>query len=161
MSEPHVWVADPRDAETVAGLMVGFRDHLGYDWPSENAFLAGVERLLDGRDTDFLLGAPHADAAPAAVCQLRYRWGLWRAGVDCLLEDLYVDASARGGGLGRAVVAFAIERAKERGARRMELDTNETNIAARTLYESFGFVTASTAEGYDGANDLYYRLHLD
>ena len=157
----HVWLADPRDAETVARLMVAFRDHLGYDWPSENAFLAGVERLLDDRDTDFLLGAPDADSAPAAVCQLRYRWGLWRAGVDCLLEDLYVAEDARGSGLGRAMVAFAVERAKDRGARRMELDTNEMNTAARALYESFGFVTASSAEGYDGANDLYYRLHFD
>ena len=156
---PHVWVAGPEEAEAVAGLMVAFRTHLGYDWPSDNAFLAGVERLLDDRDTDFLLGAPDDDSPPAGVCQLRYRWGLWRAGVDCLLEDLFVAEAARGTGLGRALVEGARARAIERGARRMELDCNEANTAALALYASAGFVTASSA--YDGARDLYLRLHLD
>ena len=159
MAGPPGWVASPAEAETVAGLLIGFRDHLGYDWPSDNAFLAGVERLLDDRDTDFLLGAPDDDSPPAGVCQLRYRWGLWRAGIDCLLEDLFVAETARGSGLGRALVEGAKARARERGARRMELDCNEANGAARALYTSAGFVAASSA--FDGARDLYFRLHLD
>jgi GNAT superfamily N-acetyltransferase len=153
-----VWVAEPAEAETVARLMLAFRDHLGYDWPSENAFLAGVERLLEERDTEFLLGAPHEDAPPAGVCQLRYRYGLWRAGIDCLLEDLFVEQSARGTGLGRTLVAGAIDAARARGARRMELDTNERNDAALSLYASFGF--SAGANPY-GGRDLYLRLHLD
>ena len=40
------WVARPDEAEPVARLLVGFRDHMGSDCPSENAFLASVERLL-------------------------------------------------------------------------------------------------------------------
>ena len=47
---PHVWLAEHRDADTVARLMVAFRDHFGASWPSDNAFLAGVEKLLDDRD---------------------------------------------------------------------------------------------------------------
>lgn len=136
--------------------MVDFRNHLDLDWPSDNAFLAGVERLLDDRDSEFLLGAPHEDAPPGGVVQLRYRWGIWRAGFDCLLEDLFVADDARGQGLGRALVEGAIVRARERGCRRMELDTNEDNAPARALYERFGFVN----DRY-GARDLYYRLHLD
>jgi GNAT superfamily N-acetyltransferase len=140
----------------VARLMVGFRNHLGYDWPSDNAFLAGVERLLDDRDSEFLIGSPHDDAPPTGVVQLRYRWGIWRAGFDCLLEDLFVSEEARGHGLGRALVDGAIERARERGCRRMELDTGESNEAARALYEGAGFVND---RGH--GRDLYYRLHLD
>lgn len=159
MAGPHVWVAGPHEAEAVAALMIGFRNHLGYDWPSDNAFLAGVERLLEDRDTDFVVGAPDAESAAAGVCQLRYRWGLWRAGIDCLLEDLFVAEAARGTGLGRALVDGAKARARERGARRMELDCNEANAPALALYASAGFVTASPAFG--GARDLYLRLHLD
>ena len=157
-ARPHVWLADAHDAETVARLMVGFRDHLGESWPSDNAFLAGVERLLEDRDTEFLLGSPHADAPPAGVVQLRYRYGLWRAGFDCLVEDVFVEEAARGAGLGRALVSAAIDRARERGCRRMELDTNERNAAAIALYESLGF--SATDNSY-GARDIYMRLHLD
>lgn len=151
----HVWIAGPHEAEVVTRLIVGFRDHLGYDWPSENAFLAGVEKLLDDPQTDFLIGAPDADSPPRGVCQLRFRHGLWRAGTDCLLEDLFVEESARGSGLGRALVGRARERALERGARRMELDVNEANAAALALYGSFGFETKGA-----GGRDLYLRVHL-
>ncbi len=154
----HVWIAGPHEAQDVTRLMVGFRDYLGYDWPSENAFLAGVERLLADVQTDFLLGAREADASPEGVCQLRYRHGLWRAGTDCLLEDLYVEKPARGAGLGRALVARARERALERGARRMELDVNEANTAALKLYVAFGFETKNAA--IHGGRDLYLRAHL-
>ena len=154
----HVWKAGPHEAETVARLMVGFRDYLGYAWPSENAFLAGVEQLLDEVSTDFLLGAKDADSPPQGVCQLRFRFGLWRAGPDCLLEDLFVEEEARGSGLGRALVAAARDRALERGARRMELDVNEANAPALALYEAFGFETKNAA--VYGGRDLYLRAHL-
>jgi GNAT superfamily N-acetyltransferase len=154
----HVRLADARDAEAVAALMVDFRNHLELDWPSDNAFLAGVERLLDDRDTEFLLGFPNEDAGPAGVVQLRYRFGIWRAGGDCLVEDVFVADGARGSGLGRAMMEFARERAVERGCRRMELDTNESNTAAIALYESLGF--SSTSNSYGGARDLYFRVHL-
>lgn len=147
-----VRLADPRDAELISGLLCEFRDHLGLQRPSDNAMLAGVEKVIEEPMSDFLL------AGTDGVCQLRFRWGIWRSGFDCLLEDLYVAERARGRGVGRALVEAAFARARERGARRMELDTNETNAAAIALYESFGF-TSSTA-AYEG-RDLYFRVHLD
>jgi GNAT superfamily N-acetyltransferase len=158
LTRARVWVAGPGEAEAVARLLIAFRNHNGLDWPSDNAFLAGVERLLDDANTDYVLAAPHDDAPPAGVAQLRYRFGLWRAGLDCLVEDVYVDAAVRGAGLGRALMEGAIARARERGARRMELDTNERNAAAVALYESLGFSAVHNAYG---ARDLYLRKHLD
>lgn len=148
------WLAGPQEAETVARLLIAFRDHLGYDWPSDNAFLAGVERLMDDRDTDFVLAAPDDDSPPAGVTQLRYRMGIWRAGRDCLVEDVFVAESARGAGVARALLDFATTRALERGCRRMELDVNEANAPALALYESFGFTSGEP-------RDLYMRRHLD
>lgn len=158
MSAPSVRLADARDAEAVAGLLVAFRDHLGADWPSDNAFLAGVERLMDDRETDFLLGFLDPDGPPVGIVQLRHRYGVWRAGGDCLVEDVFVTAEARGSGLGRTLVEAAMQRARERGARRMELDVNERNAAALALYGSFGF---SATDNPYGARDLYLRVHLD
>jgi GNAT superfamily N-acetyltransferase len=143
---PRVRLAQPHDSDDVARLMVAFRDHLGDGEPTDAEMRAGVERLLGDPDTEFLLAAPDADGAPAAgVAQLRFRYGVWRAGGDCLLEDLFVDEAARGAGLGRALVEATLDRARARGCRRVELDTNERNDAALALYGRF----------------LYLRLHLD
>ncbi|WP_445148398.1 GNAT family N-acetyltransferase [Baekduia sp. Peel2402] len=150
----HAWLAGPHEAEIVARLLIEFRDHLGYDWPSDNAFLAGVERLLDDRDTDFVLASADEDSPPSGVTQLRYRMGIWRAGRDCLVEDVFVSESARGHGIARALLDFATTRALERGCRRMELDVNEANSPALALYASFGFKTGEP-------RDLYMRRHLD
>ena len=154
---PRVWRADPHDAEAVARLLVGFRDHMGRDWPSANAFLATVERLMERHESEFLLGAPHADAPPAAVAQLRFRFGIWFAALDCTLEDLFVDPSARGAGLGRAMVDAAIARAEERGCRRIELDTDEDNTAALSLYGAAGFESGT---GEPGRRSLFLRRRL-
>ncbi len=137
------WVAQADDAETVAALLVEFRDHNGSDWPSDNAFLASVERLFEDRDTEFLLATRDDDSAPAGVLQLRFRFSVWRAAPDAWLEDLFVRADARREGVGEALLTLAIERATERGAKRIELDTNEDNAAAIALYERHGFTTRS------------------
>jgi GNAT superfamily N-acetyltransferase len=154
---PSVGIAQPRDLAIVTRLMAGFRDHLGLSAPSDAEVRSGVERLLVDPDTEFLLAAADGDE-PAGVAQLRFRYGIWRAGGDCLLEDLFVDERARGAGLGRALVAATLERARARGCRRVELDVNEANATAQRLYESFGF--SSTSNPY-GARDLYMRLHVD
>ncbi|HEV2774972.1 MAG TPA: GNAT family N-acetyltransferase, partial [Solirubrobacteraceae bacterium] len=130
-------------AEAVATLLVAFRDHMGVDWPSENAFLASVERLMEDVNTDFLLGAPDADSPPAGVLQLRFRFSVWKAAPDAWIEDVYVAENARRAGVAGALVTRAIGRAQERGARRVELDCNEENAAALALYERHGFSTRS------------------
>jgi GNAT superfamily N-acetyltransferase len=152
------WVAQLDEAEAVADLLVAFRDHVGTDWPSANAFLASVERLLEDRDTEFLLATPDDDSAPAGVLQLRFRFSVWKAAPDAWLEDLFVREPARRTGLGDALVALALGRARERGARRIELDCNEANAAALALYERHGFSPRS--KGGTG-RDLYLGCPLD
>ncbi len=153
MSCARAWVAEAGEAETVAGLLVEFRDHLGSDWPSANAFLASVERLMEDRDTEFMLAAPDDDSPPAGVLQLRFRFSVWRAAPDAWLEDLFVAESARRTGAGAALVSLAIERATERGAKRIELDTNEANHAALGLYEGLGF--SNRSKGAGAGRDLF------
>ena len=133
------WRADRDEAETVARLLVAFRDNFGRDWPSANAFLAGVEKLIDTNDTEFLLAAPHDDSPPTGVAQIRFRWGIWHASTDCWLEDLFVEESSRRQGVAEALVELAVERATERGCRRIELDVSEANAAGLALYEKLGF----------------------
>ncbi len=156
---PRAWRAEPREAEAVAGLLVDFRDHLGLGWPSDNAFLASVERLFEDPATEFLLAAPGDAAPPAAILQLRFRFSVWKAAPDAWIEDLFVAPPARREGLGDALVALAAERALARGARRIELDCNESNAAALTLYERHGFQPRS--KGGEGRDLLLGRALAD
>jgi ribosomal protein S18 acetylase RimI-like enzyme len=137
------WVAQPEEAEVVAGLLVEFRDHMGHDWPSANAFLASVERLFEDVDAEFLLATPDDDSPPAGVLQLRFRFSVWNAAPDAWVEDVFVRADARRSGVGDALVTLALDVAAQRGAKRIELDTKEDNVAALALYERHGFSTRS------------------
>jgi ribosomal protein S18 acetylase RimI-like enzyme len=145
VSQP-VRVAAPEDAEVVARLLAEFRDHEGRDWPPEPTMRAGVERLIARDDTEYLLGG----RPPAGVAQVRYRYGVWFDAEDCHLEDLFVLEVARGTGLGRALVTAVIERARERGCRRIELDTAEENAPALALYRSLGFRSGGEEPGRYG-----------
>ena len=154
---PRTWVAGAADADTVATLLLAFRDWWGRDWPPEESFRAGVERLLADERTDFLLGAPEAGAPAAGVCQLRFRHSLWLKADECFLEDLFVREDARRTGLGTALVEAAVARSRDRGCGRVELDVDERNEPALRLYERCGF----SASGSRGGRRLLMRLPLD
>jgi ribosomal protein S18 acetylase RimI-like enzyme len=152
------WLAGPDEAEAIAGLLVDFRNHMGGDWPSDNAFLASVERLLEDRDTEYLLATPDDDSPPAGVLQLRFRFSVWKAAPDAWIEDLFVREDARRAGVGDALMTLAAQRARERGARRIELDTNEENAAALALYERHGFSPRSKG---GAGRDLFLGSSLE
>ncbi len=157
---PRVWRAQAQDAEDVARLLIAFRDWFEGDAPSEAAMRDSVSALIADPDTEFLLAATAPATAPAGVCQLRFRHSVWMSCDDCWLEDLFVEETARGKGLGRALVLAAFERAGTRGARRIELDTNEDNLGALALYESLGFSAASKAHGPLQGRDVFLGRQL-
>jgi GNAT superfamily N-acetyltransferase len=142
-----VWVAGEEDVDAVSELIAAFRDWWRKDDPPLEQIRETTSVLLRDEATDFLLAAPDHGAAPAGVCQLRYRLSVWTGADDCWLEDLYVTDGARGTGVGRALVTAATERAGARGCRRMELDVNEENAAALAFYEQMGFTTEPKPPG--------------
>jgi GNAT superfamily N-acetyltransferase len=152
-----VWRAQDDETETVAELLLAFRNHLGESWPTDNSFVDSVERLIGRSDTEFWLAASEQNSPPVAVCQLRFRYIVWTVSEDCWLEDLFVREDARRRGLGAALVRRALDRARERGCGRIELDTNEANGAALGLYEAHGF--SAHSKGGSG-RDLFMGRSL-
>jgi GNAT superfamily N-acetyltransferase len=130
------WLASAAELDEAARLLTEFRDWFGNSVPSDAEMRSSVARIHAG-DGEFLLGA--LDGEPVGVCQVRYRWSVWASAEDAWLEDVFVRESARGSGLGRALVQAAVERAREHGCRRIELDVDEANTPALELYGSLGF----------------------
>jgi GNAT superfamily N-acetyltransferase len=54
---------------------------------------------------------------------------------SCYLQDLFTLESARGNGVGRALIEAVYERAKIAGVKRVYWHTHETNLVAMRLYD--------------------------
>ena len=107
-----IWRAEPREAEVVARLIAEFGDWWGKNPIPAEEIRPSVERIMAGTDGEYLLGAVEEDPGPAGVCQVRFRWSVWKSAEDCWLEDLYVREEARRSGLGRALVDAALDLAR-------------------------------------------------
>jgi ribosomal protein S18 acetylase RimI-like enzyme len=65
-------------------------------------------------------------------------------GIRSIVEDVVVDLSARGKGVGEALLQKAVEIAKEKGARNISLTSNPQRVAANQLYMKLGFTRRET-----------------
>ena len=65
-------------------------------------------------------------------------------GVRAWIEDVVVDESARGHGVGEALNRAALDRARDEGAITVELTSRPSREAANRLYQRMGFVTRDT-----------------
>lgn len=65
-------------------------------------------------------------------------------GVRAWIEDVVVDETARGHGVGEALNRSALEHARSRGAITVELTSRPSREAANRLYQRLGFVTRDT-----------------
>lgn len=80
------------------------------------------------------------DGVVVGTLQLNYLPGLSRRGSErAQIEAVRVAEEMRGQGLGRVLVAYAIERARERGCSLVQLTTDLRRQDAHRFYESLGF----------------------
>jgi GNAT superfamily N-acetyltransferase len=94
-------------------------------------------RFIAPSDDGLLLGAWNGDDLVGYAC-LYWFFSSTKAAETVLLNDLFVDPSARGGGIGRALIDAALEVARERGAKHLEWNTAPDNHTAQRLYDSTG-----------------------
>ena len=65
-------------------------------------------------------------------------------GVRAWIEDVVVDGSARGHGVGEALNKAALDEARSRGAVTVDLTSRPSREAANRLYQRLGFVARET-----------------
>ncbi len=65
-------------------------------------------------------------------------------GVRAWIEDVVVDTEARGRGIGEALTRYALDLAKQLGAKTVDLTSRPSREAANRLYQRVGFKTRET-----------------
>lgn len=146
--------AGPADADAAARLLHDFNHEYDEPAPPPEALAETLRRLFAEEEITVLL----AGEGPDGLALLRFRPAIWSPGLEAHLQELYVVPPLRGKGIGRALIEASIEGARERGADGLDLNTGETDTAARGLYESMGF---SNREGSpDGPRMLFYEREI-
>ena len=149
-----IWRATGADAPTLGRLLHAFNLEFGEETPEPEVIAERAAPLIEsGEVTVLFVGNP-----PDGFAQLRFRPSLYTGALDAYLEELYVLPERRGRGLGRALLEAVMDDARERGAKRIDLNTSEEDIAARGLYESAGFTNQEG--GPHGPRMLYYERDL-
>jgi GNAT superfamily N-acetyltransferase len=83
------------------------------------------------------------DGAVIGTCQLTFTPSLSRGGVERMtIESVRVRRDRRDSGVGRAMMAWALDRARDRGCGLAQLTTDRRRVDAHRFYESLGFVAS-------------------
>lgn len=135
----------------MARLLDDFNREYDEPTPGVEAIAATCRRLLEQGEITVLL----AGDGPDGLALLRFRPALWSDGLEAYLQELYVVPDLRGRGIGRTLLQAAMDLSREKGADGIDLNTGETDTAARGLYESMGFTNKEG--GPDGPSMLFYE----
>jgi GNAT superfamily N-acetyltransferase len=77
------------------------------------------------------------------TCQLTFTPSLSRRGAERMtIEAVRVRSDTRGRGIGHAMMAWALDRARERGCGLAQLTTDKRRTDAQRFYASLGFVAS-------------------
>ena len=125
------------DVELVAPLFDAYRQFYERtpDLTLAREFLR--ERLQREQSVIFL--ALRSDGSAAGFTQLYPSFSSASAQRIFILNDLFIDPSARRRGVGQRLLDAAAEFGRSEGAIRLTLSTAHTNTAAQALYEAHGW----------------------
>lgn len=135
MTAPEITVRRlvPADHDAWRPLWAGY--HVFYErsppWPLFDITWA---RFHDPAEPMVALGAFSGDKLVGITHLILHRSCLSEH-LSCYLQDLFVDETVRGAGIGRKLIEAAYDHAKAHGADRVHWLTHETNADARLLYD--------------------------
>lgn len=129
------------DLDAVVPLFDAYR--MFYEQPSDHARARTFLHERLSRDESVVLLA-HQDGRAVGFTQLYPMFSSVSTGRLWVLNDLYVGADARRGGVGRALLDAAADHARRDGAVGITLETTRDNATARALYRAAGWDEAQT-----------------
>jgi putative acetyltransferase len=155
VAEGEITADDPR-AEDVRDLLERHRAFAHANTPPEDVHALDVDGLLDPVVTFFSFRRDGELLGVGALKQLDRR--------HAELKSMHTAEAARGRGVGRAMLGHLIGVARERGCRRVSLETGSMDAfaPARSLYASAGFTPCGPFGDYSPSrNSTFMTLSLD
>ena len=137
MTEILITPLRPQDRARWAELWRGYLEFYETSLPAE-IYEHTWQRLLAGDAPIHGFGARlgTAEAPLVGIVHYLFHAHAWTAQEVCYLQDLFVDAAARGTGCGRALIERVARAARERDCLRLYWTTKQdNNAAARLLYD--------------------------
>jgi ribosomal protein S18 acetylase RimI-like enzyme len=95
-------------------------------------------------EASVLLLAVDREAEDRILGSLTLAWFRIPTGVRAWIEDVVVDEAARGHGVGDLLNRAALDRARELGAKTVDLTSRPSREAANRLYQRIGFIARDT-----------------
>ena len=112
------------------------REH--YQLPLPTVYMDAFALMED--NPNFELIVAELDGVVVGSLQLIFIPSLsFQGGLRSQVESVRVDASLRGQGIGKRLMAWAMERARQHGAHVMQLTTHKSRTDAHRFYEQLGF----------------------
>ena len=98
-----------------------------------------LESILESKDT-YLFVAYHSKIVGTLTVVITKT----PSGIKAWIEDVIVDSSCRGQHIGKMLVAYAIDFAKELNVSTLNLTSSPDRVVANQLYQSMGFALRET-----------------
>ncbi len=95
---------------------------------------------------------------PVGLCLYFYTFSTWLGEPGIFVQDLFVDESERGNGLGRRLLADVARRGAARKATHLRLSVENNNSAARDFYRQVGMQHRDTEETMHLGGAAFTRL---
>lgn len=140
----HVLLRPARPEDLPAIIRMLADDEIGKDRESLSqpllpAYVEAFEAISADERTSLIV-AEATDGKVLGCLQITFIRGLSYQGAErALIEDVRVDSAHRGQKIGHRMLAWAIDEARRRHCRLIELFVHETRISARRFYARLGF----------------------
>ncbi|MGA0034871.1 MAG: GNAT family N-acetyltransferase [Ilumatobacteraceae bacterium] len=95
--------------------------------------------IIDNPNSVLFIAEVESDGERSVVGSLTLAFYRIPTGLKAWIEDVVVDESARGLGVGEALNLAAIDEARQRGAKNVSLTSRSSREAANRLYQRLGF----------------------
>jgi GNAT superfamily N-acetyltransferase len=129
-----VSMLEPADRVRWAELWRGYLTFYETQLPDE-VYAATWARIMDPNGAIHALGARDGDGRLVGITHYFFHPHAWSQNEACYLQDLFIEADARGRGYARGLIAGVADAARSRNAIRVYWLTHETNATARRLYD--------------------------